>query len=291
MTTADLLYGALPMALTGAAIIGMLYRLFTRPIPMTARLERSPAGGWGSIPVRWGLGAVVGLHVTALLVPSWLAGWNAAPARLYLLEGLALAVSLWVLVGVVVHLVAFTRNPGRVSFADAAVVVGLVVLLVTGVLTALVDRWATYWGAEVAVPYVRSLFGGSPRPDLMGSLPVLAGAHTIAGFVTIAAFPFSRWMVVLAAPARAVSGFVRDMVAPPRVAPAGSWLRWGPAWLRAAVIAAYFVVGVVVIPSQVLERMGSVPPMVADLVASGLSLGALAVGLLVLRWAQRKARI
>jgi hypothetical protein len=202
-----------------------------------------------------------------------------------------LAVSLWALVGIVARLSAFTRDPGRVSVADALVTVAVVTALVTGILAALVDRWATYWGAEVAAPYVRSLLGGSPRPDLMGALPVLARAHALAGFVALAAFPFSRWMETLAVPARAVHGFLRELVSPSSGEPAGARLGWGAAWVRAVAIGLYFVVGVVIVPSQALERTASLPRVVGDLIAGGLSLGALAVGLVLLRWGQKKARI
>jgi nitrate reductase gamma subunit len=266
-----------------------MYRLFTSPVPLDA-----PAGGggqWGAVATRWGIGALLALHAFILLLPSWVTGWNSAPARLYLFEGIVLGVALWALVGILARLAAFTRDPGTVSPADALITVAVVAALVTGILAALTDRWATYWGAEVAAPYARSLLGGSPRPDLLGALPVLARAHVIAGFVALAAFPFSRWMTALAAPARAVHRFLRELVSPSSEEPAGARVGWGAAWVRALAIGAYFVVGVVVIPSQALERTASLPRVVGDLVAGGLSLGAVAVGLVVLRWAQSKARI
>lgn len=294
MTSADLLYGTLPMVLTGVALVGLLFRLFTRPVALDADPPSAPAGPWGTVPVRWGLGIVLGLHVAVFVVPSWVTGWNSAPGRLYLLEGAGLAVSLWLLVGIFTHLIAFADDPDRprVTIADVLVVLGVLTLVVTGILTALVDRWATYWGAEVAAPYARSLLTGSPRPELMGALPVPARVHTVAAFATLAAFPFSRWLDRLAVPARAVHRFVSDLVAPEdRDRPAGARVGWGSAWGRAALIVGYFVAFVVVVPSRVLDRMGAQPEFVRDAVGAGVWVAGLVGGFVLLRWAQRSARI
>lgn len=63
--------------------------------------------------------------------------------------------------------------------------------------------------------------------------------------------------------------------------------------LRSGLIVVYFIVGTVVIPALVLESevVSRVPQPVQDIVASGLWLGALAIGLVGLWWFQRQDRI
>lgn len=285
MTAADVLYGAIPMVLTAVAAIGLLYRLFTRPVPLESR-PAAAAGAWATMPTRWGLGLVFGFHALVLVVPSWVLGWNSSPVRLYLLEGALLAVTLWALIGVFGHLLHFADDPQRpaVTPADALVVGAVLVFLVTGALSQLADRWATSWSAGVAAPYAGAILGNA-RPELVASLPVPAQVHTLAFFTGLAALPFSRFLVWAAVPARAVHGFLAGLVKP-----AGDLL-WGSAWARAVGVFLYFVIFTVVIPSQVVDRLGDVPDPVRDAVVGGVWAVFLVGGLAMLRWAQRTSRI
>ncbi|MCB1247031.1 MAG: cytochrome c [Acidimicrobiia bacterium] len=65
------------------------------------------------------------------------------------------------------------------------------------------------------------------------------------------------------------------------------------AYLKAGVIVIYFVVFTVFVPSMVLETevVGKLPQGVQDFVASGLWIGALAIGVGALWWFQREDRI
>jgi nitrate reductase gamma subunit len=293
MSGAALWFGAVPMVLTIAAVIGTLYRLFTRPIRLEDRPARSKASPWSSLPVRWGLGIILAGHVLALLLPKMVIGWNSSPARLYLLEGTGLALAAWLLVGLLVSLIRYANDPGRSrpSAADVVVALGVIFLATTGILMAIAYRWGSYWGTEVAMPYLASLVSDDPRPDLMAGLPWVAQAHTVATFAVVAAFPFSRWMERLAAPAAAISRTVSDFVSPRQQAPAGQWLGWGASYLRAFLILAYFVVFTVVVPALVLGRLANVPDPVRDIVSAGVWTVFLAIGIGGLWWGQRKARV
>ena len=293
MSGTDFWFGAVPMVLTIAAVIGTLYRLVTRPIPLEDRPARRPMSAWSSVPVRWGLGVILAGHLLALVLPQWVLGWNSSPARLYLLEGTGLALAVWLLAGLLVSLIRFANDPGRrpASPADVVVVLGVVFLAVTGILMAIAYRWGSFWGTEVAMPYLASLVSDTPRPDLMAGLPWVAQAHSVATFAVLAAFPFSRWMERLAAPAAAVGRTLSDFLSPPSRRPAGQWLGWGPSYLRAFLILAYFVVFTVVVPSMVLGRLGDVPDPVRDIVSAGVWTVFLAIGIGGLWWGQRKARV
>ena len=113
----------------------------------------------------------------------------------------------------------------------------------------------------------------------------------MAFFVVLAAFPFSRFMAWLAAPAAAVRRFVVSLVSPPSAEPAGTWASWGTATTRAVVIVGYFVVFTVIVPAAVIDRLGDVPDGVRDVVVGGVWLGFVAVGLVGLRWGQKRARV
>jgi hypothetical protein len=286
MTSADLLYGVLPPVLIGVGVVGFLYRFFTGGIPTDGR-PAVAATRWATLPTRWGLGIVLGFHAIVLLFPDWVVGWDSSPARLHLLEGTIVAVSLGALFGVFAHLVHFAndaRRP-RVTPADVLVVGAMLLFLVTGVLASLVDTWVTSWTAGAAAPALRSILGPHPRPDLIGTLPTLAVAHLLTFFIGMAALPFSRFAMWAAVPVRAVHGFVSSLIRP------SGEFGWGGAWARAGIVLGYFVVFTVIIPSRVVDSLGSVPHLVRDAVVGGIWAGFLVGGLWMLRWAQRTQRI
>ncbi len=293
MTAAAFWFGTVPWALTLGAILAGLYRLFTRPIDLEAAKQPSIGSAWGSVPLKWGLWLLAAGNLFGVLLPGWILGWNSAPARLYLLEGVRLALWLWLLVGLIVSLVRFANDPERprVTVAEAVVTLGLLFATVSGILTTLVYRWATYWGAEIVAPYLRSLFSPDPRPELLDGLPWLAQAHVLSFFVVLFAFPFSRWMQLLAAPAASVRRFLEEVFVPKRDAPAGTWLSWGPAYVRGFIIVMYFIVFTVVVPSQVVNRLGDAPDFVRDAITGGAWLTFTAIGVVGLWWGQKRARV
>ena len=54
---------------------------------------------WALVPFHAGILVVLVGHVVAFLVPQGVLAWNAAPARLYVLEAMALAAGLLALAG------------------------------------------------------------------------------------------------------------------------------------------------------------------------------------------------
>jgi len=286
VSSADFLFGGLPMAVVAFAVIGTLFRLFTDPIPLDSH-PKAAAGTWATLSTRWGLAIVAAVYVVAMARPEWILGWNSSPLRLYLFEGFMLAVFAWALVGVLLHLVHFASDEDRsaISIGDVVVTLALVLFLTAAILAMLADRWATSWSAGIAAPWLHSLFGNDPRPELMGSLPVLARVHTLALFGVIAGFPFSRFMMWLAIPARAVHRLITGLVTP--TGESG----WGQSWVRAFAIFLYFTVFTVILPNQVVNRLGGASDFLRDAITGGVWLGALGVGLIGLRWLQKTSRI
>lgn len=293
MSATDLLYTALPAGLAVAGLLAVPLRL--RAVSPPARSSPdAPLRAWARIPVAWGLGIGIGGLAVAVLAPGAVAGWGSSLVRRVLLDGLLVAVGAWFLVGLLASLYAFAADPDRprVTVADAIVVLGVFTLAVTGILVALTYRWVSLWGSEVASEWVRRLSRGSARAELIGDLPVLARAHALTLFVTIAAFPYSRWVGWLLGPIGAVRRWSADLVRPPSTRPAGAWLRWGPAAARAVLVVAYVVVFTVMVPAAVLERLGDGMPAAArDLIVVSLWGLFLAAGLGGLRWLQRTGRV
>lgn len=292
MSGADFWFGTVPWALTIGAVLALLYRLFTRPLALDQAERRRPTA-WPSLPLTWGLGLILAGHALGVLLPDAIAGWNSAPARLYVLEGTGLALGAWLLIGLLGALHRFANDPDqpRITVADVVVALGAVFLATSGVLIALSYRWGSYWGAEVVAPYLRSIFSSDPRPELLAGLPWLVQAHALAFFAVLFAFPFSRWMAWLEAPAGAVRRFVASLVSPPSGSPAGTWTTWGTAVARAVIIVVYFVVFTVIVPAGVVDRLGDVPEVVRDVVVGGVWLGFVGLGLAGLWWGQKRARI
>ena len=76
----------------------------------------------------------------------------------------------------------------------------LFVQIVTGLLIAVGYRWGSFWGTAVFVPYIRSLFTFSPRPELIEPLPWILKAHVLSFFAFVAVFPFSRLVHIITLP-------------------------------------------------------------------------------------------
>ncbi len=278
-------------------MVTLLWRLFVSEQPLTERIPPGDdrAARWGWFSVRWGLGLALATHLVALVVPRSIAGWNAVEARLYLLEGTGLAIGLWAAVGIVILGVRFVRGrASKPSWADS-VVVGLVVVVVfSGIVIAVFHRFGSFWGVEVMVPYLFSLAGGEPRPELVADLPVAARIHLLAGFALVAVFPLSRWLAV---PASYVVGAWQMLAGPipaeipPEGRRGGDRLGWAAAWVRGIAIVAYFIVATVWLPSLVFDRMADAPQWARDVAGSGVWLVAVAIGVALLRRLQQAAEI
>jgi nitrate reductase gamma subunit len=287
-------FAALPNAALIAAAAAVLYRLAVRPLPATpAAPARGAAGVWGRIPFQWGLTLVLAGHLLALVLPGTILAWNGAPIRLYLLEASGLALALWAIAGFAVMIGTFFRTGlRRPPAADAAVVVLLGFLLVSGVLIALFYRWGSSWGSSILAPYLWSVVTGGADPDVVGDLPWLVQAHLVSTFALLVAFPLSRWWGLVVAVWDRAAAAVADARtgARPAGAAAGA-MSWGAAYGRAAVILVTVTVLTVWLPSRVIQALSTSDRVVQDIAGTGVWVVMLAVVLAGLRWAQRSGRI
>jgi nitrate reductase gamma subunit len=141
-------------------------------------------------------------HVLLLALPRAILAWNAAPLRLYLLEGTSfllggIAVGAWV--DVMWRHVTRPSSSAKSAVADSVFLGLLLVAIASGFLMQTLFRWASSWGAMTLAPYLGSLVHGHPREELVDEMPFLVRLHVISSFAALASFPFSRASLLLIA--------------------------------------------------------------------------------------------
>lgn len=158
---------------------------------------------FGSVSWHFGILVILAGHLAGFVMPSRVLWFNSVPARLYILEGVALLFGFLCLVGIV-SLMARRASVPRIravtSAVDVLVLFLLFVQVFLGVWTALYYRWGSSWYATSAVPYLRSLFLFQPDLKMIVPLPIIVKLHIINVFLLIAIFPFSRLVHMLVVP-------------------------------------------------------------------------------------------
>lgn len=288
-------FAAFPNAMLIVFVAAVLYRLLVQPVTLPDPLYRdeSRAASYGRIPLQWGLTLILVAHLIALLVPGTVQAWNGAPIRLYLLEGTGLALALWAISGFLVLWVRWLRagpSRTRLGIADVIVVWSLVIVVLSGVLTAVLERFGSAWSLATLVPWFESVFTLDPRTDLVADLPVVAQVHALTTFVLVAAFPLSRWVTIVAVPVGYLKRWWNELMrrSPDSVQGAATW---AAGYGRGFVIFFLIVILTVWLPTQVLSRLADQPDLVQAVIGSGVWAVALGAVLIGLRWAQKTGRI
>jgi len=196
----------LPYIAAGICVSVTLYRSIFRPFTFSSissqLLERKKLY-WGSVPFHYGITLVLLGHLAALLLPKPLQTWNSIPIRLYLLEITGLVLGIWALVGLCILI--WRRLSERRVWAvttpmDLVVLALLLVSAVTGVLTATLYRFGSYWFTLIFAPYLVSVLTLQPSLGLVAPLPWIVKLHVINFFVLLAVFPFTRLVHIITYP-------------------------------------------------------------------------------------------
>jgi nitrate reductase gamma subunit len=202
----NLLFVIFPYISLVVFIVVSIYRTLYRPFTISSLssqlLERRKLY-WGSISLHYGIILVLLGHLLALLLPKSLMLWNAVPIRLYLLEITGLALGIWATVGLLV--LVWRRLVEKKVMAvttpmDLVVLALLLLSALTGVLTATIYRFGSYWFTGVFTPYLWSILTLQPRPELVAPLPWLIQLHVLNFFVLLVVFPFSRLVHIITYP-------------------------------------------------------------------------------------------
>ena len=153
----------------------------------------------------WHYGIVILLigHLIGLVVPEWVAEFNGAPVRLYILEITAFGLGLFALVGIVILILRRLTSPYAAIVTtrmDAVLLFLLLVQVLAGLYTAIFQRWGSWWYLSNAVPYLVSLVTLSPQIDYARTLPLVTQIHVVNAFLLVAIFPFSRLVHIFTVP-------------------------------------------------------------------------------------------
>jgi nitrate reductase gamma subunit len=135
--------------------------------------------------------------------PRAITAFNGVPVRLYILEGTALAMGLLLLLGLILLLVRRVTNPLVRSVTSRMDVVLLIILLVsavTGIGTAIFQRWGSSWYVQTVTPYFWSVVRLNPNVEFMASLPVLTKIHAVTASALVIVFPFTRLVHIVSVP-------------------------------------------------------------------------------------------
>ncbi len=202
----ELLFVIFPYISLAIFIVVSIYRAVFRPFTISSLssqlLERRKLY-WGSISLHYGIILILLGHLLALILPRGLVLWNSVPVRLYLLEFTGLALGLWATVGILI-LLWRRLSSGKVRMVTTPMDLLVLVLLflsgLSGILTATVYRFGSYWFTGVFTPYLWSIFTFQPRPDLVAPLPWIIKLHVINFFVLLLVFPFSRLVHIVTYP-------------------------------------------------------------------------------------------
>lgn len=201
-----LIFGALPYVAIVLAVVVTWQRMRSKPFGVSSLssqlLERKQLY-FGSVPFHWGVLIILAGHLLALLLPQGLLLWNAVPLRLYLLEVTGLLLALWALGGLLMlfyRRVSVRRLWAVTTAADMAVLVLLGVTLLSGILTAVLYRYGSFWFPSVFTPYLWSIFTLQPRPELVADLPFWIQLHVANFWLLLALFPFTRLVHIITVP-------------------------------------------------------------------------------------------
>ncbi len=201
-----LLFLVFPYIAITLAVAVTAYRSVTQPFTISSLssqlLERRKLY-WGNISFHYGVVLVLLGHLAAWWFPQGIRWWNGVPIRLYLLEVTGLALGLWALAGLVILIWRRLSEPKVLAVTtpmDFVVLVLLLVSLVTGVLTATLYRFGSFWFTGVFTPYLWSLVTLNPQPQLLQGLPWVIQLHAFNFFLLLAVFPFSRLVHIITLP-------------------------------------------------------------------------------------------
>ncbi len=202
----------LPYAAVGQIVPAILFhrqRAGVSSDPAAGLALESERSTWASRAAWIGAVCMVLLHVVPLLFPGGFGALISSPARLLVVELVALVFGLLFLFGLGALLSRRMRDQ-RLSVLRSALELGalfcLFVAAGAGVFTAVTARWGTAWYTHALGPYLWSLAKLSPDTAALSSLPFWPRVHLAFSFLAMALVPFTTLPRQLRAPLRARFG-------------------------------------------------------------------------------------
>ena len=229
------IFAAAPYVAAGIAIAVMAVRCALASGDTDTRRERGmPFGNMAHIAWIAAIALVALAHVAALAFPDAVLLWTRHPLRLVAIEVEGLVAGAVALAGMLLMLAqAMRRRPvTTAAVIDVAALTMVVVSMMSGVLMAVLYRWASSWAEVTLVPYLYSVAYLDPATSLVTRLPMLVKLHVASAFTLVALAPCTS------AGARAAAAIARALRA--FASPAGQTIgRWTSARLQTATAAMF----------------------------------------------------
>lgn len=162
---------------------------------MSSQFLESKTLFWGSNAWHYGLLIVLPGHLIGFLIPNTILAFNAVPLRLFILEVTGLIGGVLMGFGIVLLLFRRVTNDKVLRMTSAVDIFALLLLLllvITGITTAIMYRWGSSWYAAVLVPYLYSILAFNPQVDYVATLPYEVKMHILLAFVLIGVLPFTK---------------------------------------------------------------------------------------------------
>lgn len=201
-----ILFGALPYAVFLFFFLGTIFRYRTEAFTyssLSTQFLENRSHFWGSVPLHFGVLAVLAGHIVAFLIPRQVLLWNSKPLRLYILEISALIFGILAVVGFVsAALRRYADLKVRVvtSLLDWVIYGLLILQAVSGVYVAIFHPWGSSWFAASISPYLWSLVKFNPDITYLAAMPQAVKLHIVCFYLLIGLFPFSRLVHILVVP-------------------------------------------------------------------------------------------
>ena len=210
------IFAAAPYVAAGIAIAVMAVRsALTREGSGPHPARRMPFGAIAHLAWIAAIGLVALAHMAALAFPDAVLLWTRHPLRLVVIEIEGLVAGAVALAGTLAVLAqAMRRRPvTTTAVIDVAALTLVAVSMLSGVLMAVLYRWASSWAEVTLVPYLYSLAYLDPATSLVTRLPMLVKLHVASAFALVALAPCTS---VGGRAAAAIAGALRAFASPAR---------------------------------------------------------------------------
>jgi nitrate reductase gamma subunit len=137
--------------------------------------------------------AVVALHLLLLAAPQFVLRWNRDTSRLLLLElgGAAAGIVCAIAIVSILRRHVIDCAHGACSIVKTVALTLIAIAVVSGVVIAVGDRWASSWSVVTLTPYVASLARLAPQTEFIAAAPFLVRLHVFSTFAIVALVPFT----------------------------------------------------------------------------------------------------
>lgn len=204
------LWVALPYAAIAVFVVGHIWRFRYDKFGWTTRSSQTYENKllqWGSPMFHFGILMVIAGHVVGLFIPrEWLYAIGVSE-EIYHVGATVLGTfaAVLTLAGLAI-LIYRRRTVGPVFLAttvmDKVMYVFLGATLLFGTAATVVHQvfGGGFHYRETVSPWIRSIFGFQPQPELMLDVPLLFQLHVVTAMLLFALWPFTRLVHVFSAP-------------------------------------------------------------------------------------------